>query len=299
MKKILILIGLAAIAIACIYFTRRPQKMNSEALPSNTQGSVKKHEVIIVLENHSYEQVIGNSQMPYLNNLAQSYGLAKNYYANIHPSIGNYFMLAAGQIITNNDNFNGTIGSDNIITALGEASKSWRVYAEDIPAAGYLGSHIKNYLKRHNPIVYTDAVLNDPELKTHVVPFFQLSQDVASGNLPEFVWIVPNACHDAHDCPLGTADAWLKSVLEPLLSDQEFKDKGLVVITFDEAPSGDKRNGGGHVPTIFAGGQAKPNYSSLEFYQHQNLLRTMLENLDIHTFPGAAATASSMSEFLK
>jgi acid phosphatase len=51
------------------------------------------HLVVVVGENHSYYEVIGNSAMPYLNSLASQYGLATQYFANTHPSIGNYFML--------------------------------------------------------------------------------------------------------------------------------------------------------------------------------------------------------------
>ena len=38
--------------------------------------------------------------MAYLNNLANTYGLATNYYANLHPSIPNYFELSAGKTLT-------------------------------------------------------------------------------------------------------------------------------------------------------------------------------------------------------
>ncbi|HWR35716.1 MAG TPA: hypothetical protein VN622_07600, partial [Clostridia bacterium] len=61
------------------------------------------HVFVVVEENHSYSSAIGNSSMPYLNSLAAKYGLATQYYANTHPSIGNYFMLTTGQIITNDD----------------------------------------------------------------------------------------------------------------------------------------------------------------------------------------------------
>ncbi len=58
-----------------------------------------------MLENADYNEVIGAGSMPYLNSLAQKYALATNYYANTHPSIGNYFMLTTGQILTNDDAF--------------------------------------------------------------------------------------------------------------------------------------------------------------------------------------------------
>lgn len=45
------------------------------------------HVVVVLEENHSYNKIIGNSAMPYLNGLANKYGLAVNYYANTHPSI--------------------------------------------------------------------------------------------------------------------------------------------------------------------------------------------------------------------
>lgn len=51
------------------------------------------HVVLLVEENHSYSEVLGNSAMPYLNSLVSQYGLATQYFANTHPSIGNYFML--------------------------------------------------------------------------------------------------------------------------------------------------------------------------------------------------------------
>src|SRR5690242_5686593 len=64
------------------------------------------HVFIVALENHSYSSVIGNTtDMPYLNDLANTYGYAEGYYANAHPSIPNYFMLTAGQTITTDDGF--------------------------------------------------------------------------------------------------------------------------------------------------------------------------------------------------
>src|SRR5205807_309673 len=68
-----------------------------------TGGSQFRHVFVVTEENTDYAEVIGTSAMPYLNGLVQQYGLATQYYANTHPSIGNYFELATGQIITNND----------------------------------------------------------------------------------------------------------------------------------------------------------------------------------------------------
>src|SRR5439155_1111288 len=69
--------------------------------PGSSPNGQVRHVFIVVEENHGYSSVLGNPDMTYLNGLATTYAFAKGYYANTHPSIGNYFMLTAGQIITN------------------------------------------------------------------------------------------------------------------------------------------------------------------------------------------------------
>src|SRR6266571_2154223 len=81
--------------------------------PTGVGGRSFNHIVMVVEENTDYTSVIGSSSMPYLNGLAQQYGLATQYYANTHPSIGNYFMMATGQIITNNDSYSTIVTDDN------------------------------------------------------------------------------------------------------------------------------------------------------------------------------------------
>src|SRR5205807_3782862 len=112
------------------------------------------HVVIVVEENHNYPSVIGSSSMPYLNSLAKKYGLATQYYANTHPSIGNYFMLSTGQTITNNDSYCSTLNHDNVVRHLLTAGKTWKAYAESLPYAGYTGCGSGYYVKRHNPLAY-------------------------------------------------------------------------------------------------------------------------------------------------
>ncbi|HZU43461.1 MAG TPA: alkaline phosphatase family protein, partial [Terriglobales bacterium] len=121
------------------------------------------HVVLLVEENHGYSDVIGNPAMPYLNGLAAKYGLATQYYANTHPSIGNYFMLTTGQIVTNDDTFVGVINVDDIVQHLQTAGKTWKAYAESLPYAGYTGGNAGPYLKRHNPLSYFSEVVNSNE----------------------------------------------------------------------------------------------------------------------------------------
>ena len=54
------------------------------------------HVWMITEENHSFEDVIGNPDMPYYNQLAAQYGLATQFYANQHSSLPALMWLVAG-----------------------------------------------------------------------------------------------------------------------------------------------------------------------------------------------------------
>jgi|SRR5579864_183855 len=253
---------------------------------------------LVVEENHSYSEVIGNSAMPYLNGLATKYGLATQYYADAHPSIGNYFMLTTGQIETIDDAFTGTIGDDNVVRELVKANKTWRSYAESLPSPGYLGGDSYPYLRHHNPFTYLSDVIGTSQA-SNVVPFTQFSSDLASNNLPDFSFIVPNVLDDAHDGTLATADQWLQNNIDPLVTSGAFQSNGVLVIVFDESEITDVAHGGGHVAMVIAGPQVKPGVQSSTLFQHESTLRLVLSTLGVNSFPGNAASAADMGEFFK
>jgi acid phosphatase len=253
------------------------------------------HVFVVVEENHSYSSVIGNSAMPYFNSLASKYGLATKYYANTHPSIGNYFMLTTGQVITNNDSFCSTITNDNVVRHLLTAGKTWKSYAESLPYAGYTGCGSGEYVKRHNPLAYFSDVANSSE-KYNLVPFTQFSKDLANNALPQFSFIVPNLLDDAHDGTLQQADYWLKTNIAPLIASPTFQKDGILIIVFDESADSDTAYGGGHVAAVVIGPKVKPGYKSSTLYQHQNTLKTLMEALGVQTYPGAASTAKPTSD---
>jgi phosphatidylinositol-3-phosphatase len=254
------------------------------------------HVFIVMEENHSYSSVIGSSSMPYFNSLAQQYGLATWYYANTHPSIGNYFMITAGQVITNNDSLCSTVTQDNIVRHLLTAGKSWKAYAQSLPFAGYTGCGSGYYVKRHNPLAYFSDVANGSE-KYNLVPFTKFSSDLSNHTLPEYSFIVPDLMHDAHDGSLSAADSWLKSNIAPLIASSTFEKDGILIIVFDESYDTDTQHGGGHVAMVMVGPKVKAGYKSGTLYQHQNTLKTLMRALGLTSFPGAASSAASMSDF--
>ncbi|MGC2109827.1 MAG: alkaline phosphatase family protein [Candidatus Korobacteraceae bacterium] len=263
------------------------------------------HVFLVMEENHSYSDVIGNPDMPYFNSLAQTYSLAKGYFANTHPSIGNYFMLTTGQIITNDDGYTQTVTVDNVVRELLAAGKTWREYSESIPFQGYDGGDQGEYAERHNPLSYMSDVRNDPSQQQNLVPFTQLATDIANHTLPNYGFIVPNLLHDAHDGTLAQADAWLQANIPQLLNSPDFNTPGggMLLITFDESEDSDLQFGGGNVVWIAVGPNAQLGYppsgslTPIQVYQHQSTCRFMLTLVGVPVLPAACATGPDMYEF--
>ena len=289
--------------------TPSPTPQSPTPTPTPTAVPVASHVFLVLLENHGFNQVIGNPAMPYLNSLASQHALATNYFANTHPSIGNYFMLTTGSIETNNDAFTGTVSSDSIPRAFAAAGKTWKAYLESLPSVGYTGGDVYPYFKHHDPFVYLADVLNSSAEDADVNPFTHLAFDLAAGILPDYAFIAPNAEDDAHDCPgggttctddqkLAAVDTWLKNNIDPLINSPALANS-VFIILFDESVDTDATNGGGHVAMVMAGSHVKAGFKSTTFYQHQSTLRLVLDLLRVPDHPGNSATAPNMGEFFQ
>jgi acid phosphatase len=269
--------------------------------------------VIVVFENENYTDVVGSASMPYWNQLATQNALATQFYANVHPSMGNYFWMTAGSDpsagLSDPDAFTGTVPGDNAASVLTGAGKTWKVYAQSLPSTGYIGGDAYPYIKHHDPFAYFDSVRNSPSEAANIVDFSQLTSDINAGTLPTYSFIVPDNEHNGHDCPQGgtncaladrlsAIDNFLSSNLAPLLTNSTAMANTIFIATFDES-SNDNTMGGGRIPVLIAGGPVKVGFQSTTVYQEQNLLRFSLESLGVNSFPGAGQNAAGMSEFLK
>jgi phosphatidylinositol-3-phosphatase len=283
----------------------------STASPSSTPGSPaitpatvsqKKHVVLVMEENSGYSTVVGSSQWPNLNILIKAGALPTNYYADTHPSIGNYFMLTTGQILTNDDSSTEVWNVDNIARRMLASGVSFKVYAEGIPQ-GYVGGNTGFYLVRHNPFALLSDVADNATVADQVIcPFSQFATDLANNALPAFSYIVPDVDDDAHDGTPQQADSWLQThVVVPLSSYSVFAagGDGVLIVDFDEAATTDADYGGGKISPVLWGPIVKAGYTqtSTTVYQHESMLRTIMEKLGLSAPPGAAASAPSMSEF--
>jgi acid phosphatase len=260
------------------------------------------HVVLVMEENQSYSTVVGDSAWPHLNHLIATGALATHYYADTHPSIGNYFMLTTGQILTNDDNSTTVYSVDNIARRMLSSSVAFRVYAEDI-ARGYLGGNTGLYLIRHNPFAMLSDVADSATVANQVLwPFTQLTTDLNANALPAFTNIVPDVDDDAHNGTPQQADSWLQTnVVTPLSANPAFQPggDGVLIIDFDEAATSDTTHGGGHIAAILWGPGVRAGYqqTSSTVYQHESMLATMMELLNLPNPPGNAANAPLMNEF--
>ncbi len=283
--------------------TQDTSQSGAASVTVQLQTPQSNHVLMVMEENQSYATVVGNtSDWPNLNNLISNGALATNYYANSHPSIGNYFMLTTGQLLTTDDSSTTVWSVDNLARRMLASGVSFKIYAEGI-TQGYLGGNTGLYLIRHNPFAMLSDVADDPQVANQCIwPFTQFAADLAGGTLPDFSFIVPDVADDAHDGTPQQADTWLQTnVIGPLSNSSAFASggDGILIVDFDEAATSDTANGGGKVSPVFWGPNVKVAFTqtSATVYQHQSMLRTVMDALRLSNPPGAAASAPSMSEF--
>jgi acid phosphatase len=156
---------------------------------------------------------------------------------------------------------------------------------------------------RHNPFAMLSDVAGNSQVANQCIwPFSQFAADLANKTLPEFSFIVPDIDDDAHNGTPQQADSWLQtSVVTPLSTYQAFAPggDGVLIVDFDEAATSDTAHGGGHVAPVLWGPIVKAGFrqTSSTVFQHESMLRTVMDALGLASPPGAAAQAPSMSEF--
>ena len=232
------------------------------------------HVFVIVMENHSYSEIIGSSAAPYINSLLPSGGLATSYYGVTHPSLPNYLTLTGASTYgINSDCTTCWVSATNIADSLETAGASWKAYMESMPSACFIGDS-GSYYQKHNPFIYfNDIRTNTSRCQSHVVPYTQLSTDLKStSTTPSYAFISPNICNDMHDCSVQTGDSWLKQQVPLILGSAAFKTQhSLLALTWDE----DDSSASNQVPLILLGTGVAAGSRSSVTYDHYSLLHTI------------------------
>ena len=245
------------------------------------------HVLIVVMENHSFSQVADSSH--YLNGLARRCGLAERYSAITHPSLPNYLALTSG----------GTQGISDDCTSCSTSAPSifeqlgtdWRSYLESMPSRGYRGAYAGTYAKKHNPAAYYTRIARAyaREAVPLESPSVGLLHDLRRNRLERFSLIVPNLCHDEHDCSVTTGDAWLRQWMPRILQSPVYRaGRTVLFITYDEGAGQDNR-----VYTVVVSPSTPPGRIAFEAFDHYSLLRTVEELLGLPCLAHACDRSTS------
>jgi phospholipase C len=218
---------LALCAAGALALATGPARAQIEGIPRY------EHIILIIAENHSYDQIIDKQVAPNINKLAKEYGSATKFYGEVHPSKANYIAMIGGDTfgIHDDDAYYCRAGSpdqycrssetihpyvDHTVTArsladqLKERNLTWKGYYESIPAAGSKAVYFPDphspvharpnqlYASKHNAFINFKSVQDDPAFAEKIVGFDRLLADLASGQFPNYAHIVPDQCNEMH-----------------------------------------------------------------------------------------------------
>jgi hypothetical protein len=228
------------------------------------------HVVVIVFENKESTSVLGNRAAPTFNSYGRRYAKMTRYYGVTHPSLPNYLALVSGstQGITS-DCTDCVVDAKSLADTVEASGRTWKTYAEGLPARGFLGAFNGRYAKKHNPFAYFRSIAEDPVRRARLVPLSQLGPDLRAGTLPSFSLVVPDLCHSMHDCSVAVGDAWLRSQIGKFVR----LPNTVVFVVFDEGST--SIAGGGHTAALAVGRAVRPGSRFTRVTSHYGILRTI------------------------
>lgn len=259
------------------------------------------HFFVIMMENTGYSNLIGNPNAPWINQAANTYGLATNYFGVSHPSQPNYIAATSGALNGVVDDNDITINVRNIVDQLEARDRTWKAYMQSLSLCTTKLDHAcgnQLYERKHNPFVSYADVQNKPSRMANVVDLSRLAVDLGSGKVPNYSWISPDQCSDMHGrggpasdpCSFGnvqgliaTGDAFLRSTVGMIMSSSAWGDNSVIFVTWDESdfPFSDTSGccnaapGGGHVVTLAITNSRHSHRISDDPFNHYSLLATI------------------------
>jgi phospholipase C len=266
------------------------------ARPAQWSGTV----FTIVMENHDRTQILGNAAAPFINQLAQSGAVAAGYHDSfVHPSEPNYIWMVAGEnfgILNDADPQPGSsiASQSHLADQLEMAGLTWKSYQESMGTPCGLKSH-GHYAVKHNPFAYfTDINGSDgsafhpgARCTDHIVDYGQLDTDLASGAVPNYVFITPNLMNDMHDGSISQGDSWLAGEVPKILASSAYQNGGALFLLWDEGSSR-----GDDPPFIVASPLARAGFVSQVEYDTSAFLKTTQAMLGVEALPCATDPAA-------
>ena len=254
------------------------------------------HVFIIVEENVELESLLDNPKLPTIGDLAKRYGLATQYFGLTHPSEGNYVALVGGDSygIRDDDSYTQhVVDQPSLVDQLETAGLTWRGYFQSLPGAGYAGECYPTlgpclYASKHNGFLNFGRVQRSPDEQRKLVPDTALAADLATGQVPNLAFIVPDQCHDLHglestcsgDQLAQQTDDYLRSTIDTIMHASVWSSsRSAIVITADEGESDlgccGATPGGGRVATIVIRSDQTQPLQDATPYNHISLVASI------------------------
>jgi hypothetical protein len=272
------------------------------------------HVIWVVLENHSYPDVIGpagstaRTLSPYTNSLAARCGLATNAWGITHPSLPNYLGLLSGStggVTTSCTPSTCPQSRSTLFSQLAAKGRACRVYAESMGVA-CRPSDAYPYVVRHNPPTYFPSLAGTCAGRD--VPMGSLTggrfvTDLANATIPSLSVVIPNQCHNGHDCPVQDGDLWLSRVVPKILASPDYRQgRTALFVTWDEGAGGTRgescrttRSRSCHIVTIAVSPTTMAGTRSTTRFDHYSLLETTERMFGITTLLRHAADSGTYS----
>ncbi len=270
----------AALIAAVVY----PHGHTAPVRDAASAVTAPSHVVIVMEENHSYSDIIGNSGAPYMNSLASQGALLTTSFGVTHPSEPNYMALFGGDTFgLSSDACPVSEGSTaNLGSELLAAGRTFKGYSEGLPSTGSTACTSGSYARKHSPWINFSNVPAADSL-----PFSSFPTDFST--LPTVSFVIPNLKDDMHDGTIAQADTWLNNNLSSYATWAK-NNNSLLVVTWDE----DDFTENNQIPTLFYGANIKTGqYAGT--VSHYNLLATLE---DLYGLPrvGNSVGASTITD---
>ncbi|KAH8811579.1 phosphoesterase family-domain-containing protein [Xylogone sp. PMI_703] len=254
------------------------------AAASYVPGKAFDRFLTIWLENQDFLKVEKNPEMK---ELAKEGIILTQYYAHTHPSQPNYLASICGEYFGLNHDGLVTVPQNvsTLIDLLDTQNIGWKGYFEGMPGPGYMspGSSASDgsgwhYVRKHNPFVTFESITLNGTRRANVQSLSDFYDDLKANTLPQFMFMSPDMLNDGHNTTLEFAATWSRDFLTPLLANEQFMEKTLVLLTYDESLTYEIPN---HIVSILLGGAVPPELKNTfddTFYTHYSILSTLENN---------------------
>lgn len=244
---------IVAAAAAAAFWLPAPIARADDGLP------VPDHVVVVIMENHSFGEIIDHHRAPFIASLAEHGALFTNAFAVSHPSEPNYFALFSGSTQNvHDDGFHSFTQAPTLAGALAAAQKTFIGYVE-------AGSP-----RKHAP---WESFASARGVER---PLADFPRSFAA--LPTVSFVIPNLDNDMHDGTVTAGDRWLEAHLGAYAAWAETHNS-LLIVTFDE----DDYWSDNRIPTIIYGDHVKPGVYA-EHVTHFSVLSTLVAMYGLKPF---------------